>query len=81
VESRKYSTFHHLDVRPKLVATVDWNGQHWTVTVDDEVLPDCCATIEEAFSVAEQEIARRFPDHSCHQRDCRAWQTVADATE
>lgn len=69
---RRYTLAHTIDGRPVLVATVAWNGNDWNVTVDGQTLPDCCATIEDAFTVAEREIVRLFPDHAC--QTCRQWE-------
>ena len=63
--------FHHLDAQQKLVATVEWIDTHWKVAIGGEVVPDCCDTIEEAYSVAEREILRKFPKHTCD--SCRPW--------
>ena len=77
INPRRYAFFHAIDGRPALVATVIWSGHDWNVTVDGRVLPDCCATIEDAFSVAEREIAQLFPDHACQQ--CRPWEAVTES--
>ena len=73
---RRFVTVHAVDTGQALTAVVVWNGQDWTVTINDDLLPDCCATIEEAFSVAEKEIARRFPNHTC--LGCEPWQHTAE---
>ena len=73
---RRFVTEHALDSVQTLKASVAWNGQSWIVTINDESLPDCCSTIEEAFSVAEKEIARRFPTHTC--TGCKEWQHMAE---
>ena len=69
---RRFITEHAVDTNQTLRASVAWNGDNWTVTVNDDVLPDCCDTIEEAFTAAEQEMARRFPNHTCVV--CKEWQ-------
>jgi len=71
-ERRRYMTRHALDTEKFIHALVTWNGKSWTVKLNDEVLPDCCDTIEDAFTVAEAEIVRRAPDHTCG--ECRQWQ-------
>ena len=73
---RRFVTEHAVDAQLTLRASVAWNGETWTVTIDDALLPDCCSTIEEAFSVAEKEIARRFPHHAC--LGCKEWQHPAE---
>ena len=77
LDRRSYAALHTLDTQQALNALVTWNGTNWTVTINDEVLPDCCDTIEEAFTAAELEIARRAPNHAC--LGCRPWQPCADA--
>ncbi len=67
---------HAVDSKQTLKALVVWNGETWTVTINDDLLPDCCSTIEEAFSVAEKEMARRLPNHTC--LGCREWQHNAE---
>ena len=76
VPSRRFIAEHALDTVQTLKASVVWNGESWIVTVNDDLLPDCCSTIEEAFSVAEKEIARRFPAHTC--MGCKEWQHMAE---
>jgi hypothetical protein len=73
---RRFITEHAVDTNQTLTASVTWNGESWTVIVNNDVLPDCCSTIEEAFSAAEKEMARRFPSHTCVV--CREWQHAAD---
>ena len=75
-DRRRYMTRHSLDAQQFINALVSWNGKNWTVTLNDEVLPDCCDTIEEAFTVAEAEITRRAPDHTCG--ECRQWHPYDD---
>jgi hypothetical protein len=72
MDRRTYAALHTLDAQQALNAVVTWNGKDWTVRINDDVLPDCCDTIEEAFTAAELEIARRAPDHTC--LECRQWQ-------
>jgi hypothetical protein len=74
---RRFITEHSVDAQQTLWASVAWNGDDWTVTVNNDVLPDCCSTIEEAFSAAEKEMARRFPNHTC--LVCKEWQHAAEA--
>jgi len=74
---RRYLTVHSVDGSQRITADVSWNGESWIVKVNDDILPDCCSTIEDAFTVAEREIAHRFPDHSCF--SCRLWEPQADA--
>ena len=73
---RRFVTEHAVDTERRLRASVVWSGEHWTVTINDEVLPDCCATIEEAFTVAEREVARQFPNHTC--LGCKEWQRTEE---
>ena len=73
---RRYAAFHDIETPQVLAATVVWDGQEWKVSIDGAILPDCCATIEEAFTAAEREIARQFPGHTC--QSCRAWHPFAD---
>ena len=75
-DRRTYVAVHTLDEVQALNATVAWNGKGWIVKVNDDVVPDCCDTIEEAFTIAEAEIMRRAPDHTC--TVCRLWQPSAD---
>src|SRR5688572_29252542 len=75
-ERRRYVARHALDTERFINALVSWNGKSWIVKVNDEVLPDCCDTLEEAFTVAEAEITRRAPDHAC--AECRHWQPYSD---
>jgi hypothetical protein len=79
-DTRRYVSFHNLTAQQILAASVAWNGDNWKVTIDDHVMPDCCDTIEEAYTVAEREIARRFPSHSCQHSGCKLWQYPADGT-
>ena len=67
---------HAVDTTQKLAASVAWNGESWIVTINNDLLPDCCTTIEEAFSVAEKEILRRFPNHTCV--GCQEWRPATD---
>jgi hypothetical protein len=76
---RQYVTYHHIDPQRVSTATVNWTGQYWQVVIDDQVVPDCCETLEEAYTVAEREMTRLFPDHTCH-TTCRPWQSFADET-
>ena len=68
---RNYAAFHNLDAAKILAATVVWNGTDWKVTIDGDIMDDCCDTIEQAYTVAEAEILRRFPAHKCE--TCRLW--------
>jgi hypothetical protein len=72
MDRRTYAALHTLDTQQAIHALVTWNGKDWTVTIDDVVLPDCCETIEQAFTAAELEIARRAPAHTC--LSCQQWQ-------
>ena len=74
---RRFVAEHAIDSGQTLKALVVWNGDGWIVTINDDLLPDCCSTIEEAFSVAERELARRLPDHICV--GCKGWQNTAGA--
>ena len=76
-DRRRYVALHTVDTTQAINALVAWNGKDWTVTVNDEVLPDCCETIEAAFTAAELEIMRRAPNHTC--QECKPWQPWADA--
>ena len=76
-DRRTYAILHTLDTQQPLNALVAWNGKDWTVPVNDDVLPDCCDTIEQAFTAAEMEIARRAPNHTC--LACRPWQPHGEA--
>ena len=75
-ERRRYAALHALGAEQVLNALVSWDGKSWTVWVNDEVLPDCCDTLEDAFTIAEAEIARRAPDHFCS--ECRQWHPFDD---
>jgi len=77
-QHRKYIARHTLDTAAELAATVFWNGTTWNVSLNDELLPDCCDTIEEAYAAAEAEIRRRFPLHDCA-LGCREWQHLGEA--
>ena len=77
-QHRKYIARHTLDTAAELAATVFWNGTTWNVSLNDELLPDCCDTIEEAYAAAEAEIRRRFPLHDCA-LGCREWQQFGEA--
>ena len=77
-QHRKYIARHTLDTAAELAATVFWNGTTWNVSLNDELLPDCCDTIEEAYAAAEAEIRRRFPLHDCA-LGCREWQQFSEA--
>ena len=74
---RRYVFEHAIDPARRITALVAWSGDGWTVKINDDLVPDCCETIEEAFSVAEKEIVRRFPEHAC--QDCRPWQPEGEA--
>lgn len=78
-DTRKYVSFHNLAAQQLLSATVVWNGEAWKVALDDEIVPDCCDTIEQAYTVVEREIERRFPGHSCQHSGCKPWQHFSDA--
>lgn len=69
---RNYAAFHYLEPEKLLAAIVAWNGNEWKVTIDGRIMPDCCGTIEEAYSVAEAEISRLLPEHKCGDT-CRLW--------
>ena len=75
---RSYIALHSLDAAAELAAKVIWNGTKWNVSLNDELLPDCCDTIVEAYAAAEAEIRRRFPLHDCA-LGCRAWQHFGEA--
>ena len=75
-DRRSYMARHTLDELRALNAIVAWNGKGWIVKVDDDVVPDCCDTIEDAFTVAEAEIMRRAPNHTC--TGCQPWQPSAE---
>ena len=77
VDRRSYVALHTLDTMQAINALVVWNGKQWTVTINDDVLPDCCDTIEAAFTAAELEIMRRAPNHTC--QSCQPWQPSAEA--
>jgi len=78
IELRRYAAHHTLDTTAALRATVIWNGKTWNVHLDDEQIPDCCDTIEEAYAAAEAEIRRRFPGHTCSLPGCRPWERIAE---
>jgi hypothetical protein len=77
ISHRRYLTVHSLDGSQRVTAGVSWNGESWIVKVNEDVLPDCCSTIEDAFTAAEREIASRFPGHSCV--SCQPWEPHAEA--
>ena len=70
-DRRRYLMRHALEGQQVLSAVVLWNGKNWTVKVNGDVLPDCCDTLEDAFTVAEAEVTRRAPGHTC--AECRQW--------
>ena len=78
VEPRRYRAIHALAATTAITAIVQWTGTTWNVHVNDEPIPDCCDTIEEAYTVAEREILRRFPDHDCGRDGCRSWHLHED---
>ena len=74
-DRRSYMALHRLDTQSVHVK-VTWSGKGWIVMVNDETMPDCCDTIEEAFTVAETEISRLAPGHTC--ADCQPWEPLQD---
>lgn len=81
LELRRYAAVHTIDIGTVagLRALVTWNGKNWNVSLNDEPIPDCCDTIEEAYTAAEAEIRRRFPEHDCGIRGCRTWHQLSEA--